>query len=202
MSEPTAVGPPVRHTAPVEPDIPAIATERLELVSMSLRFMEACLARDLATAELDLGAAIPPAFPDGLDDFFRFRIADLREDPSIRPWLGRALVLTNGEGRVVIGSAGFHAAPGPDGRVEIGYQVYPRFRRQGYATEAVTALLDWARREHGIRRFRAATSPDNAISKRVLAGVGFRETGRQWDEIDGEEVVFELDDPDEDGRTG
>jgi RimJ/RimL family protein N-acetyltransferase len=187
---------PVGDTARMDDVVPAIPTARLELVSMSLPFMRACVAGDLEGATRDLGAAVPATFPDGLGDFFRFRIADLTEDPSIRPWLGRVLVLPGDgrtDGRQAIGSVGFHRPPGADGRVEIGYHVEPAFRGQGYATEAASGLLDWARREHGIRRFRAATAPDNAISQRILARLGFRETGRQWDEID-EELVFELDD--------
>ena len=192
---------PVRDTAHMDAAVPSIATARLELVSMSLAFMEACVAGDLDTAAEDLGAAVPSTFPDGLADFFRFRIADLTEDPTTRPWLGRALVLPDGDGtdhggRLAIGSIGFHSPPSPEGRVEIGYHVEAPFRGRGYATEAAVGLMGWARDEHGIRRFRASTAPDNAISQRILARLGFRETGRQSDEIDGEELVFELDDPD------
>jgi RimJ/RimL family protein N-acetyltransferase len=57
----------------------------------------------------------------------------------------------------------------------------------------VRALLDWANREHGVTRFRAATAPDNVASQAVLARFGFREVGVQMDEYDGLEVVFHKD---------
>jgi RimJ/RimL family protein N-acetyltransferase len=174
--------------------VPPIPTERFELVSMSLPFMRALRAHDFATAETEIGAAIPADMPDDLEHFLEFRIADLSADPAIQPWLGRAIVLDDGGGRRIIGSVGFHAPPDQDGRVEVGYRVDPAHRRQGVATEVVRALFDWACREHGVTRFRAATAPDNVASQGVLAHFGFRQVGIQMDEYDGPELVFERDD--------
>lgn len=172
---------------------PPIPTPRFELVSMSLPFMRALLARDLEAAEADIGASVPADFPDQLDGFLQYRIPDLTADPAAQPWLGRAIVLTDGTGRRVIGSVGFHSPPDEDGRVEIGYRVEARYRRQGVATEVVRAMFDWAAREHGIDRFRASTAPDNLASQAVLARFGFRQVGSQMDDRDGLELVFELD---------
>jgi RimJ/RimL family protein N-acetyltransferase len=174
--------------------VPAIRTERFELVSMSLRFMRLLQARDLTAAAAELGAAIPPSLSDQLDQFLQFRIADLSEDPSAQPWLGRAIVIEDGAGRHVIGTVGFHSPPDGDGRVEVGYRVEPAYRRRGVATEVVRALFTWAAREHGVTRFRASTAPDNTISQAVLAKLGFRQVGTQLDDVDGLELVFELDD--------
>ena len=58
----------------------------------------------------------------------------------------------------------------------------------------VRALLDWAAVEHGVNRFRASVAPDNLPSLAVVAKFGFRQVGVQIDDIDGEELVFELDD--------
>ena len=96
-------------------------------------------------------------------------------------------------GRRFIGTAGFHAPPDADGRVEIGYRVEPAYRRRGIATEVVRALFDWAAREHGVTRFRASVSPNNVASLAIIRGFGFHQTGVQIDDIDGEELVFELD---------
>ena len=175
-------------------DVPPIRTARFELVSMSLRFMRLLVARDLDAAAAEIGATVPPDLPDQLDHFLQFRIADLEVDPAAQPWLGRAIVLTEPDGtRRIIGSAGFHTPPGADGRVEIGYSVEPDHRRQGVATEVVRALFDWAAREHGITRFRASISPGNVPSLAIVDRLGFRQTGVQMDDIDGEELVFELD---------
>jgi GNAT superfamily N-acetyltransferase len=95
--------------------------------------------------------------------------------------------------RRMIGSLGFHSAP-VDGVVEIGYHVEPGWRREGYATEAVAAMLDWAA-GRGIHRIRAAIAPTNAASLAVVRRFGFRQTGSQWDEEDGEELVFMVDWP-------
>jgi RimJ/RimL family protein N-acetyltransferase len=175
-------------------EIPPIRTPRFELVSMSMRFMRLLLARDLDGAAAEIGAAVPSNLPDTLDNFLQFRIADLEVDPAAQPWLGRAIVLTEPDGtRRIVGSAGFHSPPDREGRVEIGYRVEPAFRREGVATEVVQALFDWAAREHGVQRFRASVSPLNMPSLAIIRRLGFRQVGEQIDDIDGKELVFELD---------
>lgn len=175
-------------------NVPPIRTARFELVSMSMHFMRLLHERDLGGAEAEIGASVPSDLPDRLDNFLQFRIADLTVDPSAQPWLGRAIVMMEADGRRrIIGSAGFHSPPDVDGRVEIGYRVEPDYRRLGVATEVVRALFDWSMREHGVQRFRASVAPDNVPSLAVVRRLGFRQTGVQVDDIDGEEIVFELD---------
>lgn len=178
---------------PTDRAVPLIRTDRFELVSMSLPFMRLLLARDLSGAAAAIGAAVPPDLPERLDGFLQFRIADLEAKPESQVWLGRAIVVSDHAGRHIVGSVGFHGPPDAAGRLEVGYHVEVPYRRRGVATEAVRAMLDWAFREHGVTRFRAATVPDNVASQGVLAGLGFRRTGVQLDDLDGEELVFEVD---------
>ena len=180
------------HTPQVPTDdVPPIRTERLELVSMSVPFLEALGRRDVQAATREIGADVPRWLPEQLEHFVQYRLATLRVDPSARPWLGRALVLTDGDGaRRVIGTAGFHAPPDAAGRVEIGYRIDPEYRRQGYAIEAVRGLFDWAA-GRGAQRFVASISPDNEPSLALAAKLGFRQVGQQMDDIDGLELVFE-----------
>ena len=178
------------------PDVPPIPTARFELVSMDVPFMQALLEHDLARASREIGALVPIDLPERLDGFLQFRLADLAIDPDAQPWLGRAIVATDPDEtarRRIIGSVGFHAPPGPDGRVEVGYHVEPEARRRGVATEAVRALFDWAAREHGVTRFRASIAPDNIASLAVVRRLGFQQTAVQLDDIDGVEQVFDLD---------
>jgi RimJ/RimL family protein N-acetyltransferase len=163
---------------------------------MSLTFMSALQAHDVAAASHEIGAEVPPGMPDDLEHFLAYRIPDLAADPTIQPWLGRAIVWTHPDGRrEAVGSIGFHGPPDAAARVEIGYRVEPGYRRRGIATEAVRALLDWAETERGIHRFRASVAPDNAASLAIVGSFGFRQVGTRMDEIDGRELVFELDRP-------
>jgi RimJ/RimL family protein N-acetyltransferase len=178
---------------PDDDDAPAIRTERLELVSMSLPFMHALAAGDLQTASRELGATLPEDMAEDLANFLNYRIPLLTADPASRPWLGRSMVLTHPDGRrEVIGTIGFHAPPDETGRVEIGYRVEPSFRRRGIVTECVRALLDWAETQ-GVHCFRASVAPYNVASLAVVRSFGFEQVGSQMDEIDGEELVFDLD---------
>ena len=65
----------------------------------------------------------------------------------------------------------------PDGSVEIGYGLSEGYWGQGYATEAVTAAVEWALCQPGVLRVEAETAPENIASQRVLAKCGFRPTG-------------------------
>src|SRR4051812_17558170 len=117
-----------------------IRTERLELVLMSVASMEALQRRDLEAAATELGAVVPAWLADDMQDFFVFRLTQLREDPSVHKWLGRVMVLTDDDGsRHVVGSIGFHGPPDEEGKLEIGYRVDPGYRNQGYARESATA---------------------------------------------------------------
>jgi GNAT superfamily N-acetyltransferase len=73
----------------------------------------------------------------------------------------------------VVGEAGFHGPPDPDGAVEIGYEVGSGWRRRGVATRACGLLLDraWSL---GARVVRAEAAPVNVASRRVLTVNGFR----------------------------
>jgi ribosomal-protein-alanine N-acetyltransferase len=176
----------------VEDTIPPIHTDRLELVSMTVPFMEALVAGDLAAAGREVDAVVPPWLPGQLEHFLEYRLAQLAGDPTLRPWLGRALILVDEAGhRRVVGTVGFHGPPDDHRRLEVGYSVDPAFRRQGLAREAVRAMFDWAAEEHGVRKFIASISPANEPSLRLAAGFGFVQTGSHMDDIDGLELVFE-----------
>jgi len=63
------------------------------------------------------------------------------------------------------------------GSVEIGYGISSEFQGQGYATEAVGAVMQWAFKQPGVLRITAETEPENTASIRVLEKCGFRRTG-------------------------
>jgi RimJ/RimL family protein N-acetyltransferase len=169
-----------------------IATERLELVWLSPELIAAIL--DGRGDELPFTA--PGDWPDDHDRrFLAFRLRQTNDDPSRAPWLVRAIVLP--ESGEMIGHIGFHGPPGINARreadaLEVGYTVFPEHRRQGYATEAVRALLAWAR-EQGVGHFIASVAPHNEPSLRLVRRLGFAEVGSHWDDEDGKELEFELE---------
>lgn len=65
----------------------------------------------------------------------------------------------------------------PDGEPELAFELLRRVWRQGYATEASLAVLDWARSSRHERLW-ASVRDWNTASRRVLAKIGFTETGR------------------------
>ena len=159
---------------------------------MSVPFMEALAQREIEAAEREIGAKVPEWMADELENFLKFRLAQMSVDPTIHTWLGRAMVLTEEDGsRRVVGSIGFHGPPDKKNRLEVGYSVDPPYRRRGYASESVRALFDWAHSAHGIETFVASISPDNEPSLRLAKAFGFQQVGEQMDEIDGLELVFE-----------
>ena len=167
-----------------------VSSDRLNLPPMTLELMEALLCGDRESAQPMVGYRIPSEWPAGMESTLRFRIAVARRQPETLPLLLRAMVL-RAHPEVVIGRIGFHGPADDSGMLEIGYEVFPAYRRQGYAREAVLAMFDWAQRDPAVLRFRATVSPKNLPSRRVVAGLGFIEVGSQWDEQDGEETIFE-----------
>ena len=74
--------------------------------------------------------------------------------------------------REPIGMCGLIRRDGLDD-VDLGFAFLPRFRGQGYAFEAASAIAQYAKRELGLSRIVAITSPGNAASARLLRKLGF-----------------------------
>jgi [ribosomal protein S5]-alanine N-acetyltransferase len=167
-----------------------VSSDRLDLLPMSLTLMETLQRGDRESAQRMVGYRIPAEWPAGMESVLRFRTAIARERPEALPLLLRAMVL-RADPEVVVGRLGFHGPADDNGMLEIGYEVFPAYRRQGYAREAAVAMFRWAQRDPVVRCFRASVSPENLPSRNLVAGLGFIEVGSQWDEEDGEETLFE-----------
>jgi [ribosomal protein S5]-alanine N-acetyltransferase len=173
------------------PDDRRIESERLDLVLLDRPLLAALLDGRRAEVERALGASLPPSWPgERARWLIQLRLDQIGEDPASEPWLLRAIVLR--ERAIVIGHVGFHGPPDVRGRVEIGYSIFADHRRRGYASEAARALAAWALGRGGARTLVASVAPDNEPSLALVRRAGFRQVGTQWDELDGEELVFEV----------
>ena len=76
-----------------------------------------------------------------------------------------------------IGGVDFHGPAGPDGSVTVGYGLVPSARGHGYATEALRAVLAFAR-QTGIARVKGDADHDNLASQRVMTAAGMRPVGQ------------------------
>lgn len=98
-----------------------------------------------------------------------------------REWLANMIAIARGDGEDfviehagrVIGKAGFYRFP------DLGYVFDPAAWRQGFAREALGAVLDRAFGVHRLSRVQADVDPRNKASLRLLARLGFVETDRQ-----------------------
>ena len=171
-----------------------VRSARLEMALLSPDELDAVAQGDGSGLARALDAAISREWVDEVRWLAGMRARQVRERPADAPWLLRAIVRAEpGIPRQAIGHLNFHAGPDRSGQVEIGYTLLPEARGHGYAIEAVRAMFDWARRVHGVRRFRASVAPDNERSINLIAKLGFVRTGEQWDPDDGLELVYELE---------
>jgi RimJ/RimL family protein N-acetyltransferase len=164
--------------------------KQIRFVELSGTTMAALLADDLAGASREAGVELTDLFTNDESKWlWNYRIAQLEDDPEAHRWIVRAAV-SEPEG-VVIGHGGYHGPPDENGMVEVGYTVDAQYRRQGYAKAILTALIERAAAEPGVKTVRASISPTNAASLATIADFGFLEAGEQWDEEDGLELLFE-----------
>jgi ribosomal-protein-alanine N-acetyltransferase len=166
-------------------------TDRLELQALTAEIIDALLAADAQQLLVRTGSRFPePVGPPPLTaDALAPLARRLENDPKQLGWCGW-LVVRRGARQAV--GAVFAHWPDQDGVSVVGYTLYSGFERQGFATEAMRALLDWAFAEPRLEIARATVPPWHAPSLRVVERLGFRRVGTATDPEAGEVVVFEL----------
>ena len=84
-------------------------------------------------------------------------------------------VIVEKASNTVAGDIGFKRKADSDGYIEIGYSTQPKYRIQGYITEAIGAMVNWAFTHPEVKAVIAETREDNIPSIKALKKNGFYE---------------------------
>ena len=156
-----------------------IDTPRLMLVPATRESLRAELespSRLAEVARMDVSGEWPPELYDR--DPIEFTLRRLESAPEQKNWWLYYFLMKQPRGAgLAIGCGGYKGPPDADATVEIGYSMVPEHRRQGYATEAATGLVEAAFAHSDVMRVIAETLPSLSASIRVLEKCGFRLTG-------------------------
>lgn len=159
-----------------------IATRRLDLYCLTAEELE---TKDLSGRSFEN----PHGVYSGEELPRTNRLADVQANPENIKWYYRMIV--DRERNIAVGSVSFHAAPDERGMVEIGIGVAATERGNGFASEALTGMWDWAANQPDVKFLRYTVSPDNLESIAIIRNFGFPQVGEQDDPVDGLELIFE-----------
>jgi RimJ/RimL family protein N-acetyltransferase len=151
----------------------ALGTARLDLIpaTAELAYAAAYHPRRFSAA---LAARVPPEWPPELiePDNLVFFATRLHEEPSLGGWSAWYVVVREPE-RKLIGLFGFNGRPDDTGTVTLGYALIDPAQGQGFGTEALQTLIDWAFSHPEVSTVAADTFLHLRASVRVLEKLGF-----------------------------
>ncbi|MEY9946719.1 GNAT family N-acetyltransferase [Kitasatospora sp. GAS1066B] len=144
-----------------------LVTPRLTLHPMSV-----IEAKRVVAGEPDDGARWAPGYPsEGVVTGARGFLNTCANTGDPQPF-GAYEIRRRADGEA-IGGLGFHGPADENGSVRIGYGLIPSAQGQGYASEALRALLAFAR-GRGVNCVEGDTTHDNVASQQVMTAVGMR----------------------------
>ena len=157
--------------------IAPIQTKRMLLIPLSPQQLSGFLENPAAIAK-QLGFPFATHFVDeNVRHAIRMKLAALNEIQGDN-WLWKTYWLIKiNTPEMGVGLVGFKGLPDESGSVEIGYGIDTDFQNQGYMTEAVQVVLDWAFKHLECNSV-TACRVSNPASVKVLQKCGFLETSR------------------------
>lgn len=135
-------------------------------------------------SEIPKGTTVPAPYDDAAGAAFIER-----QHSRATTGFGWSMVMVASERSVPrpVGQVGLWLANAHHGRAEIGYWVVASARGNGYASEAVRLVSDWAFANLHVHRLGLFIEPWNSASIRTAERAGFEREAllRQWQTVDG-----------------
>ncbi len=158
-----------------------LKTRRLRLVAITADMLRTELDSSggvSTSVEKLVGARVPGSWPpeDWQPALLRLILGQLDTEPASVGWR-RYVVLCDatGWGRTLVGAVG--AFPREAGEVEIAYSTLAEFQRQGYATEAAGAFVEYLLEQEGVASVSAQAMLANPESVKVMERCGLLPAG-------------------------
>ena len=132
-----------------------IISSKLDFVAATVEHLEAELqSREMLSSLLRVN--IPEDWPPGEYDppAIKYFLDQLKKNPDAYGWYNWYAILRSGrvEPGTLVGAGGFFGPPNPDGQIEIGYSIVPKFAGRGYATELVSFLIEYTATHANVKR--------------------------------------------------
>jgi RimJ/RimL family protein N-acetyltransferase len=159
-----------------------LKTKRLKLIPLDLYHLR-LLRENRALMEKSLGLEISAM---AVDELIKAEIAE-----ALEVWIEKvsqnekeyfwytAWEIVLKDENISIGGIGLTGPPDTIGETMVGYNIDGNYQKQGFASEALAALTEWAFRHPAMRRVLAETPQENFASQSVLTKNGFVKTGRR-----------------------
>ncbi|MBN8586362.1 MAG: GNAT family N-acetyltransferase [Ignavibacteria bacterium] len=152
-----------------------LETERLKLIPLTLEQAEMFTHLDSRLEDsLGLERAERELTLQYRDAIRKYTLNWMKEDPD-NYLFSTIWVIAEKQSNTICGDIGFKRKADSNGYIEIGYSTQPRFRVQGYITEAIGQMVEWAFTHPEVKAVIAETREDNIASIKALKKNGFYE---------------------------
>ncbi|MCI0655824.1 MAG: GNAT family N-acetyltransferase [Acidobacteria bacterium] len=161
-----------------------LRSERLLLIAATVEMVRAEIHDRRELARL-VEARVPADWPPPLNDETsqQWTLTYLLSNPDAAGFGYWYIALPDqtAEGKSLVGIVGLKGKPTIDGTVEVGYSVMEDRQRQGYGSEATSALIAWVFDHPEVTRVVAETLPHLRPSIRVMErnGMSFLGSGSE-----------------------
>ncbi len=154
-----------------------IETSRLKLIPLNHHQVELLKHRPNVLAQL-LGIKYQPMqhAPETINDHveaIEFWLHNTKTNPTNFEWFTNWEIILKSE-NVAIGGIGFTGTPDELGETEVGYGIDIRYFNKGYATEALSGIMQWAFKHENLTAIKANTLINHVASQKVLTKNGFK----------------------------
>lgn len=149
-----------------------IESERLRLIPLTHELLQLCNINRAAMEQsigLNISAMkVAPDYQVEIDDaMLNFWLPQTLEHPDKYYWYTSWEIVLKST-NTSIGGIGFAGYPNKDGETQVGYMIDELQQRNGYATEALQTIVEWAFHQDVVKAVIGQTPLDNLASQATL----------------------------------
>ena len=163
-----------------------IKSKRLRLIPLTHQLLQICVTSRSEMEEamgLNKSAMQIDLYQNEVDDAIEnFWLPQTLANPGLYQWY-TSWEIVRTDTNTSIGGIGFIGYPNVNGETEIGYMLDKQEHGKGYASEALTAIIDWAFTHDDTKCIITRTYEDNMPSRRLLLKCGFNELEKNNEDL-------------------